>query len=30
MHHAPSEDKTDNTKDIFYKELEHVLYQFPK
>jgi hypothetical protein len=28
--HAPTEDKTDDVKDSFYKELEHVLDKFPK
>jgi hypothetical protein len=28
--HAPSEDKSDDTKDSFYEELEHVFNQFPK
>jgi hypothetical protein len=28
--HAPSEDKTDDTKQSFYEELQHVLYQIPK
>jgi hypothetical protein len=27
--HVPTEDKSDDTKDSFYKELEHVLNQFP-
>jgi hypothetical protein len=26
--HAPTEDKTDNVKDSFYKELEHVFNKF--
>jgi hypothetical protein len=28
--HAPTEDKSDDTKDKFYLELESVLYQFTK
>ena len=28
--HAPSEEKGDDSKDNFYKELEHVFYHFPK
>jgi hypothetical protein len=28
--HAPTEDKSDDVKDIFYEELERVFYQFPK
>jgi hypothetical protein len=28
--HAPTEDKIDDMKDIFYKELEHVFYKFRK
>jgi hypothetical protein len=28
--HAPTEDKDDNIKDSFYKELEQVCDQFPK
>jgi endonuclease/exonuclease/phosphatase family metal-dependent hydrolase len=28
--HAPTEDKDDNIKDSFYKELEQVLDQFPR
>jgi exonuclease III len=28
--HAPTEDKTDDLKDSFYEELEHVLDKFPK
>jgi hypothetical protein len=28
--HAPTEDKTDDVKDSFYEELEHVFYRFPK
>jgi hypothetical protein len=28
--HAPNEDKSDDTKDSFYDELERVLHQFPK
>jgi exonuclease III len=28
--HAPTEDKTDDVKDSFYKELEHVFNKFPK
>jgi len=28
--HAPTEDKSDNIKDTFYEELEHILDQFPK
>jgi hypothetical protein len=28
--HGPTEDKSDDTKDSFYKELEHVLNQFLK
>jgi hypothetical protein len=28
--HAPTEDKTDDTKDRFYKELEHASDKFPK
>jgi hypothetical protein len=28
--HAPTEDKTDDTKDRFYEELEHVFGKFPK
>jgi hypothetical protein len=27
---APTEDKIDDVKDIFYEELEHVLDTFPK
>jgi hypothetical protein len=27
--HTPTEDKNDDTKDSFYKELEHVFGQFP-
>jgi hypothetical protein len=27
---APSEDKSDDSKDSFYKELEQVFYHFPK
>jgi hypothetical protein len=27
---APTEDKTDNGKDSFYEELEHVFDTFPK
>jgi hypothetical protein len=28
--HAPTEDKTDDVKDSFYEELEHVFHKFPK
>jgi hypothetical protein len=28
--HAPTEDKTDDVKDSFYEELEHVFDKFPK
>jgi hypothetical protein len=28
--HAPIEDKTDDVKDSFYKELERVFNKFPK
>jgi hypothetical protein len=28
--HAPTEDKTDDVKDSFYEELEHMFYKFPK
>jgi hydroxypyruvate isomerase len=28
--HAPTEDKTDEVKDNFYEELEHVFDKFPK
>jgi hypothetical protein len=28
--HAPTEDKTDDTKDSFYEELEYVFDKFPK
>ena len=28
--HAPSEEKGDNSKDSFYKELEHIFYHFLK
>jgi exonuclease III len=28
--HAPAEDKTDDMKDRFYEELEHVFDKFPK
>jgi hypothetical protein len=28
--HAPTEDKTDDVEDSFYKELEHVFNKFPK
>jgi hypothetical protein len=28
--HAPTEDKTDDVKDSFYKELEFVFHKFPK
>jgi len=28
--HAPTEDKSDNTKNNFYEELERILDQFPK
>jgi hypothetical protein len=28
--HAPSEEKSDDSKDSFYKELEQVFYNFPK
>jgi hypothetical protein len=28
--HAPSEEKSDYSKDCFYKELEQVFYRFPK
>jgi hypothetical protein len=28
--HAPTEDKTDDIKDTFYEELEHVFDKFPK
>jgi endonuclease/exonuclease/phosphatase family metal-dependent hydrolase len=28
--HAPTEDKTEDVKDSFYKELEHVFDKFPK
>ena len=27
--HAPSEEKCDDSKDIFYEELEQVFYHFP-
>jgi hypothetical protein len=27
--HAPTEDKSDDTKDIFYEALEHVFSHFP-
>jgi exonuclease III len=28
--HTPTQDKTDDVKDSFYKELEHVFDKFPK
>jgi hypothetical protein len=28
--HAPTEDKTDDIKDRFYEELEHVFDKFPE
>jgi hypothetical protein len=28
--HAPSEEKSDDSKDSFYEELEQVFYHFPK
>jgi hypothetical protein len=28
--HAPTEDKTDDVKDSFYEEVEHVFDKFPK
>jgi hypothetical protein len=28
--HAPTEDKSDDTNDIFYEELDYVLDKFPK
>ena len=28
--HAPSEEKSDSSKDSFYEELEQVFYHFPK
>jgi hypothetical protein len=28
--HAPAEDKSDDTKDRFYEELERTVNQFPK
>jgi hypothetical protein len=28
--HDPTEDKTDDVKDSFYEELEHVFDKFPK
>jgi len=28
--HAPTEDKSDDTKNVFYEELERVLDPFPK
>jgi hypothetical protein len=28
--HAPTEDKTDDTRNSFFEELEHVFDQFPK
>jgi hypothetical protein len=28
--HAPTEDKTDDAKDSFYEELEHIFDKFPK
>jgi hypothetical protein len=28
--HAPTEEKSDNSKDSFYNELEHFFYHFPK
>jgi hypothetical protein len=28
--HAPTDDKTDDVKDSFYEELEHVFKKFPK
>jgi hypothetical protein len=28
--HSPTEDKSDDTKDSFYEEMERVLDQFPK
>ena len=28
--HAPSWEKSDNSKDSFYKELEQIFYHFPK
>jgi hypothetical protein len=30
MFMPPTEDKTDDMKDRFYKELEHVFIKFPK
>jgi hypothetical protein len=28
--HAPTEDKTDDVKDSFYEELEHIFNKFPR
>ena len=28
--HAPSEEKSDSSKDSFYEELEQIFYHFPK
>jgi len=28
--HAPSEEKSDESKDSFYEELEQAFYRFPK
>jgi len=28
--HAPSEEKSDDSKDSFYEDLEQVFYNFPK
>ena len=28
--HAPSEEKSDDSKDSFYEESEHIFYHFPK
>ena len=28
--HAPSEEKSDDSKDSFYFELEHIFHNFPK
>ena len=28
--HAPSEEKSDDTKDSFYEQLEQIFYHFPK
>jgi hypothetical protein len=28
--HAPTEEKSDDSKDSFYEELEQVFYHFPK